>query len=214
MQKKILVLFCLVSLLGGNALAGPNIGGGGGGGCKEHWTQYVETAGANAHSVVAGNGGQLEHSVSDFTKTSSSNGFGNCWEWDPGIVVTGLKYDTSNVGCAFNTSPVRIRFEYHVDGYINAADGVMTSFLGYNNGGATAELTILTKLLGSTDQSAATSTAVFTVLFFGMGNEGVWEGEVSNGDRITLGAQGTTGAFTLTTDGSTVMRIRTLTCAA
>ncbi len=200
----------MISLLGGIATAGPWAPGGGG--CKEHWTQYVETASANAHSVASGNGGQLEHSVGDFTKTSSSNGFGNCWEWDLGVVKTGLLYDTSNVDCTFDTSPVRIRFEYQLDGYTNVADSVMTAFLSHNSG-ASGDLDITSKLLGSSDQSMSTSTSVFGI-FFGMGTEATWEGEVEDGDRITLGAQGSTGAFTLTTNGSTVMRIRTLTCAA
>ncbi len=212
MQKKILVLFCLISLLGGIATAAPWAQGSGG--CREHWTQYVETAGANVHLMPAAGSGQLTHQESDFTKTSSSTGFGNCWEWDPNLFKTGLKYDTSNAGCTFTTSPVRIRFEYAVDGFVNATDAVMTSFLGHN-AGAAGELDLGDKLLGSSDQSTATSINLFGAgIFQGIGNEAAWEGEVSNGDRITLGASGSTGIFSLTTDGSTLMRIETLTCAA
>ncbi len=219
MKIWLLVIAIAILFPGSLSYAAPTgivIGGGGGGGssvadCKEHSVEYIETGAVHAHSVVVGLGAQLEHDVNDFVKTASSVGWGNCWEWDPDANKTGIQYNAAAAGCT-QPSPVNIRFEFQVSGYSSVA----SSALGITATTQTipGNLNLFDAIRGTTSQSAATSINS-AGKYFGLSSMGVFEGSAVTGKRLALTAQAAAGgAFTLTTNASVRMTVKTMSCLA
>jgi hypothetical protein len=180
--------------------------------CREHWVQWVES-GSNTHSVLAGFGGMLEHAEADFVKTSSSSDYASCWSWNFDPTKTGIVYNPAAGTCP-KSGASNIRFAYKVGGGVSVARSILTTVTalgtGLSNG---TDMTLGGKIPGTSDQSLAGAVNQASK-FNGIGNENAWEGQVVQASRLGLVAQGTTGAFTLTTGASTYLRVHTVDCGA
>jgi hypothetical protein len=214
MKKPLIAFTCLIGLVAGMATGAPTTGSGGGGGasCVEDWVEFVEN-GAHTHSILTGLGGQLNHAPADFIKSFSDPGWGNCWVHDPGGggSKTGVQFNAAQTGCTAS-DPVSVRFDYVTTGKSSVANAVLNTFMGQSTG--FTDMNLFAQKTGTFSQSAA--TGVNNGGFYnGLGNIGFWYGSLigSSTDRLGVVAVAANGvAFTLTTAGSTKMRVTSQKC--